>query len=230
MTPDEEIVDANAFNGAYIITSYNFNELVTFAPNDSYDGMYGAPKTGDITLKYYTESSNLKLDSQEGGVDIAYRSLVPTDIDDLRGDDAVQVIDGPGGQIRYMVFNFDTMPFGAQTADADPAKALAVRQAVADVVDQASSPTRSTRRAPSCLPAVLHPEWRQRRDPGVRGAVRRRIGSTGREQGQGGARGHLISSVELEHPVQPGKAPGRRRPTSRGAHEEEQLDNETVHQ
>ena len=34
------------------------------------------------------------------------------------------------------VANFDTQPFGATTADADPAKSLAVRQAVADLVDR----------------------------------------------------------------------------------------------
>jgi len=136
ITPDEDIVDANAFNGAYVITSYKFNELVTFEPNKDYSGMYGTPKTDDITLKYYTESSNLKLDVQEGNIDVAYRSLNPTDIEDLRGDDGVAVVDGPGGQIRYMTFNFDTMPFGAKTAEADPAKALAVRQAIANVVDR----------------------------------------------------------------------------------------------
>ena len=43
---------------------------------------------------------------------------------------------GPGGELRYIVFNFDTMPFGAKAADADPAKALAVRQAMAHVVDR----------------------------------------------------------------------------------------------
>jgi peptide/nickel transport system substrate-binding protein len=136
VTPDEDIVAANAFNGAYVITDYQFNELVTFSPNEAYDGMYGTPKTDDVTLKYYTEASNLKLDVQEGNIDVAYRSLNPTDIESLRGDDAVDVIDGPGGQIRYMTFNFDTMPFGTKTADADPAKALAVRQAIADVIDR----------------------------------------------------------------------------------------------
>jgi peptide/nickel transport system substrate-binding protein len=46
------------------------------------------------------------------------------------------VHDGPGGEIRYIVFNFNTQPYGATQPDADPAKALAVRQAVADVVDR----------------------------------------------------------------------------------------------
>ena len=48
----------------------------------------------------------------------------------------MQVVDGPGGEIRYIVFNFNTQPYGATTPKADPAKALAVRQAVADLIDR----------------------------------------------------------------------------------------------
>ena len=73
---------------------------------------------------------------QEGNIDVAFRSLSATDIDDLRGNDKVKVVDGPGGEIRYIVFNFNTQPFGAKTPEADPAKALAVRQAVADLIDR----------------------------------------------------------------------------------------------
>ena len=87
-------------------------------------------------MKYFTDSSNLKLEVQEGSVDVALRSLSATDIDDLRGNDNVSVLDGPGGEIRYITFNFNTQPYGATTAEADPAKALAVRQAVADIVDR----------------------------------------------------------------------------------------------
>ncbi len=48
----------------------------------------------------------------------------------------MKVVDGPGGEIRYIVFNFNTQPYGATTPEADPAKALAVRQAVADLIDR----------------------------------------------------------------------------------------------
>ena len=40
-----------------------------------------------------------------------------------------------------MVFNFDTQPFGVKTADADPAKAQAVRQAMADLIDRSALAT-----------------------------------------------------------------------------------------
>jgi peptide/nickel transport system substrate-binding protein len=136
ITPDEEIVEANAFGGPYIITSYTFNETVEYAPNPEYKGVLDAPVNDGIITTVYADSSNLKLAVQEGEVDVAYRSLSPTDIEDLSGNDSVTVHDGPGGEIRYIVFNFNTMPFGATTPEADPVKAQAVRQAVASLVDR----------------------------------------------------------------------------------------------
>lgn len=136
LTPDADIVKANAFAGPYVITSYTLNELISYKANPDYQGIYGAPKTANVNVQYYADSSNLKLDIQQGNIDVAFRSLSATDIDSLRSDNKVQVVDGPGGEIRYIVFNFDTQPYGAKTPEADPAKALAVRQAVADVVDR----------------------------------------------------------------------------------------------
>ena len=136
VTPDQDIVDGNAFAGPYAIKSYDLNNLIQYEANTDYQGLLGAPKTDKINVKYYTDASNLKLDVQEGNIDVAFRSLTATDIDDLRGNDNVKVVDGPGGEIRYIVFNFNTMPFGATTPEADPAKALAVRQAVADLIDR----------------------------------------------------------------------------------------------
>jgi peptide/nickel transport system substrate-binding protein len=136
LTSDEDIVAGKAFAGQYEITNYDFNNLISYKAFDGYEGVLGAAKSDQINVKYYADSSNLKLDIQEGNIDVAFRSLSATDIDDLKGNDKVKVVDGPGGEIRYIVFNFDTQPFGAKTPEADPAKALAVRQAVADLIDR----------------------------------------------------------------------------------------------
>lgn len=136
LTTDDEIVKGEAFAGQYVITSYKMNELISYAANPDYEGILGAPKTDKVNVKYYADSSNLKLDVQEGNIDVAFRSLSATDIDDLKKNDKVKVVDGPGGEIRYIVFNFNTQPYGATTPEADPAKALAVRQAVADLIDR----------------------------------------------------------------------------------------------
>lgn len=138
LTPAADIVKGKAFAGQYEITSYKENQLIQYKANPKYDGVLGKAKTDEVTANYYTKETDLKLAVQKGDVDVAYRSLTPTDIASLRKDDNLKVTDGPGGEIRYLVFNFKTQPFGTGQSDADAAKALAVRQAVADSVDRAA--------------------------------------------------------------------------------------------
>jgi peptide/nickel transport system substrate-binding protein len=136
VTPDADIVKANAFGGQYAISNYDKNNLLSYKAFAGYKGVLGAPKSQSVNVKYYTDASNLKLDVQQGNIDVAFRSLSATDIADLRKNNAVKVVDGPGGEIRYITFNFNTQPYGAKAPQADPKKALAVRQAVADLIDR----------------------------------------------------------------------------------------------
>ena len=76
------------------------------------------------------DASNLKLDVQEGNIDVAGRSLTATDAADLEKDSKVKVHKGPGGELRYIVFNLKTMP-----GDNEEQK-LAIRKAVASSVDR----------------------------------------------------------------------------------------------
>ncbi|WP_040168006.1 ABC transporter substrate-binding protein [Microbacterium gorillae] len=138
VTSDDDIVKGKAFAGQYEISSYKFNELINYVPFADYKGELGAAENDSVTVKYYADASNLKLAIGNGDIDVAFRSLSATDVEDLSKNDKVKVVDGPGGEIRYIVFNFDTMPFGAKAADADPAKALAVRQAMASLIDRAA--------------------------------------------------------------------------------------------
>jgi len=136
VTPDATIVKDKAFAGQYTISSYKVNSLIQYKANPDYKGLLPAAKTKTVNVKYYTDASNLKLDIQQGNIDVAFRSLSATDTASLRKDSKVKVVDGPGGEIRYIVFNFNTMPYGATTPDADAAKATAVRQAAADLIDR----------------------------------------------------------------------------------------------
>ncbi|NCD16268.1 MAG: peptide ABC transporter substrate-binding protein [Actinobacteria bacterium] len=137
LTPDQEIVDGQAFAGQYTIAAYDFNNVIEYTAFDGYQGLLGPAETETVIVNYYADASNLKLEVQEGQIDVAHRSLSATDIEDLQGSEDVTVHEGPGGEIRYIVFNFNTQPYGAATAEADPAKALAVRQAVASLIDRA---------------------------------------------------------------------------------------------
>ncbi len=138
VTPDKTIVDGKAFAGQYTIASYDVNNLIQYKAYDGYQGLLGPAKTGTVNVKYYADASNMKLEVSNNSIDVAFRSLSANDIADLRTNDKVKVVDGPGGEIRYMVFNFNTMPYGAKTPEADPAKALAVRQAAADLIDRSA--------------------------------------------------------------------------------------------
>ena len=67
LTADDDIVKANAFAGQYVITSYNFNSLIGYKANPDYAGLLGPAKTDVVNVKYFADSSNLKLEVQEGG-------------------------------------------------------------------------------------------------------------------------------------------------------------------
>ena len=136
ITADQDIVDGEAFAGPFTIDSYSFNELISYTANPDYQGPLGAPKSQNIQMRYFADSNNMKLELEQDGIDVAWRSLSATDIEDLEGNDELEVHQGPGGEIRYIVYNFDTMPHGAESDDPDEDKALAIRQAMAGAIDR----------------------------------------------------------------------------------------------
>lgn len=136
LTPAEDIIEGQAFAGQYVISDYTENQLIQFEPFADYQGLFGPAENDAVTLSYYADETSLKLAVQNGEVDVAHRSLSPTDLEDLASQDSLTVHHGPGGEIRYIVFNFNTQPFGAETENPDEDKALAVRQAVADLIDR----------------------------------------------------------------------------------------------
>ena len=135
LTDADTIVKDNAFAGPYKLTSFKLNEALAYAKNDSYKGLTPA-KNDAVQVKYYADASNLKMAVQQGQVDVAYRSLRPTDIEDLSKDSKVKVVTGPGGEERFLTFNFRIQPYGEKTSEPNAAKAKAVRQAVANLIDR----------------------------------------------------------------------------------------------
>lgn len=127
---DNAIATAEPFAGPFSMTTYRKNELIGLQANPGYRGLLGAPKTELVGMKYYASSDNLKIDIENRTIDIAWRSLSPTDIEGLRRNPNLVVHEGPGGELRYLVFNFSTMPGGT------PEQKLAVRKAVASVIDR----------------------------------------------------------------------------------------------
>lgn len=133
---DNDIVAAKPFAGPYSIDSFKANELISFVPFDGYQGILGKAANKGMNWKFYGEETNMKLDIEKGNIDVAYRSLSPTDAESLRNNKNVSTVEGPGGELRFMVFNIDTMPFGAKSDSPDPAKAAAVKKAMASLIDR----------------------------------------------------------------------------------------------
>ena len=133
-TPNPVIVRAEAFDGQYRVDSYH-PTLITLVPNARYGGSLGAPKASSISLKIYSRSAAARLDLHAGTIDIAY-GLSPGDVALAGTDKGLRVRRAPGDETRFLVFNLNTMPYGATQDAADARKALAVRQAVADLIDR----------------------------------------------------------------------------------------------
>jgi peptide/nickel transport system substrate-binding protein len=120
LQPDSEAIGA----GPYQLAEYRSGEQTAL---ERYDDFYGEEaKNEQVLIQYYDKSSALKLAVENGEVDIAYRSLIPTEVEDLRGADGLQVVEGNGTEIRYLVFNLNL----------EPGKNIAVRKAMAYVIDR----------------------------------------------------------------------------------------------
>lgn len=118
---DEEIIGS----GPYKLSQYKAGEQAVLELNDQYTGD-NEGQAPQVFVKYYSEPSALKLAAENGEVDVAWRSLSPTDVADLKNNDKVTVATGEGSEIRYWVWKVDG-PVGKQ---------LAVRQAAAQVFDR----------------------------------------------------------------------------------------------
>jgi peptide/nickel transport system substrate-binding protein len=126
--PDKKQPDDKAVgSGPYTLTKYTPNQQAVFKINPEYNGS-NKGQTENFIVQYYEQPSALKLAIEQGDVDVAYRSLSPTDIESLKSesDQGVKVVDGAGTEIRYIVFNVEKKPV-------DDVK---VRQAIAQVIDR----------------------------------------------------------------------------------------------
>src|SRR3954447_20820752 len=121
--PDAKTVGS----GPYKVDKYTPNQQAVLSANENYNGPNKA-QTPNFLVQYFDQPSALKLAIEQGDVDIAYRNLSPTDLAALKGegDKGIKVVDGEGTEIRYIVFNVKKKPVDE----------LAVRKAVAQVIDR----------------------------------------------------------------------------------------------
>jgi peptide/nickel transport system substrate-binding protein len=121
LLPDDQVVGS----GPYKLSQYKPGEQAVLEANESYTGDHPA-KSPQIFVQYFSDPAPLKQAVESGQVDIAWRTLSPTDLNDLEGSDNVDVIKGEGSEFRYWVFQLDNAAV----------KDVAVRQAVAQLIDR----------------------------------------------------------------------------------------------
>jgi peptide/nickel transport system substrate-binding protein len=120
-------------SGPYVVADYQEGQQTVLEVNPEYTGE-NTPANERVIVQQFDKSSALKLALEQAEVDIAYRNLSPTEIEDLEGqeDEGIQVVQGNGTEIRYLVANLDLQPGGSD------AQKLAVRRAIAYVIDRQS--------------------------------------------------------------------------------------------
>ena len=124
--PSDQVIGS----GRYTVAEYEPGQQTVLEANPEYTGDDPA-QIDRIIIQYYDKASTLKQAVEQGEVEVAYRSLSPTDIDDLESADGLEVITGPGSEIRYLNFNLDLQ-------EGSDEEKLAVRQAVAQLIDRQS--------------------------------------------------------------------------------------------
>jgi peptide/nickel transport system substrate-binding protein len=125
LQPSDEVIGS----GRYTVAAFDPGQQTVLEANPEYTGDE-PPENDRAIVQYFDKASALKLAVEQGDVDLAYRNLSPTDYDDLRDTEGIEVVGGQGVEIRYLNFNLDLQP---GTTDAEK---LAIRRAAAYTIDR----------------------------------------------------------------------------------------------
>jgi len=95
--------------GPYILTNWTRvagkDHTMRLEANPNYwNKDAGYPKTETIIIQFYADATALRLAIEAGDVDIAFRHITATDIADLEDDPDLEVHEGVGAAIQYMIF------------------------------------------------------------------------------------------------------------------------------
>jgi len=108
--PFDEISPDNTAGsvGPYMITKWVRDQQLVLEANPHFFGE--PPKTPKVVIKFYSTSTALRMALESGEIDIAWRTLSPTDIEALKGKGEFTVYEAPSSYIRYIVFNTNIPP------------------------------------------------------------------------------------------------------------------------
>ena len=88
--------------GPYRLTSFKRDEEAVFEANPSYYGK--EPNIKKIIIRYFADATTMRLALEKGEVDLTFKSMNPSDINDLKKSTKLNSYQIPGQQIRYLCF------------------------------------------------------------------------------------------------------------------------------
>ena len=110
--------------GPYKVVSFKRDQEIVMEANPNYFGE--KPKTKRIVIRYFADATTMRLALERGEIDIAFKSLNPSDINDLEKSPKVKTVKAQGPYIRYICFQCSTPPFNDRV----------LRQAVAAAINR----------------------------------------------------------------------------------------------
>jgi peptide/nickel transport system substrate-binding protein len=93
--------------GPYLINSWERDVEMDLVANPDY---YAPPAYPHILVRYYADATAMRLALEAGDIDMAWKTLTPSDYGDLEDNPDFNVIVGPGAYIRYICFNSSMHP------------------------------------------------------------------------------------------------------------------------
>ena len=132
LTPDDEIIDAEPFAGAYTLTAKRGDVLV-LTPYSGFAGGRAAISTIELHPGTGAEVA-AELDGKL--IDAITGRLEVETVQSLADDDGVTLSRAASGRVRLLAFDLKDMPFGSRAETPDAALAAAVRTAVSEIIDR----------------------------------------------------------------------------------------------
>ncbi|MFD5800726.1 MULTISPECIES: ABC transporter substrate-binding protein [unclassified Streptomyces] len=118
-------------SGPYTLESYEDGERAELVRNDHYEG-FADRENKAVTIRYFKDSAGMVKALRDGDIQVTYRGLAADDVVTLQGkagrDEELQLVEGSGTEISYLVFNPEDPWAGRKE----------VRRAVAQVIDRAA--------------------------------------------------------------------------------------------
>jgi peptide/nickel transport system substrate-binding protein len=118
---DEQVVGS----GPFMLSEYSASKQAVLEANPEYDGER-APASETVFVQFFNDAAPLRNAIASSQLDVAWRTLSPTDLTSLEDAGDVEVLRGEGSEFRYWVWQLGTDVGGDK----------AVRQAVAQVIDR----------------------------------------------------------------------------------------------